>query len=56
MTTACQTEAHERRIQGKTLLVVNRTPDYRGDERNAVKKAIEQQLYEVFCKYAPNEA
>lgn len=56
MARSYHTEAHERRIQGKSLLVVNRTPDYRGDERSAVKETIEQQLYEVFCKYVSNEA
>ena len=49
--TAYQTEAHERCIQGQIISVVNLTPEFRRDEKNAVKKAIEQQLYEIFCKY-----
>ncbi len=56
MRTAYHTEAHEQSLQGKSLLVVNLTPDYSGEERNGVKKAIEQRLYVVFCKYVSTKA
>ena len=45
------TEAHEKRIRGQVISVVNLTPDFREDQKSAVKKAIGQQLYEIFCKY-----
>ena len=38
-------------IRGRKISVVNCTPEYRAEERVLVKKAIEQQLYEIFCKY-----
>lgn len=49
------TEAHERWSKGLTLTVANLTPVYRREERNAVKKRIEQQLYEIFCKYVSSK-
>ena len=52
MATAYCTEAHERCYHNRTILVENATPVYRRDEREAVKKAIEERLYDVFCKYA----
>ena len=45
------TEAHEKRIHGQVISVVNLTPSFREEQKSAVKKAIEQQLYEIFCKY-----
>ena len=45
------TEAHEKRIRGQVISVVNLTPSFREDQKSATKKAIEQQLYEIFCKY-----
>ena len=55
MATAYCTEAHERCYHSRTILVENATPHhdgvYRREEREAVKKAIEEQLYDVFCKY-----
>ncbi len=45
------TEAHEKRIHGQIISVVNLTPDFREDQKSAVKRTIEQQLYEIFCKY-----
>ena len=51
MQTTYRTEAHERRAGDVTLTISNITPVYRRDEKAAVKKKIEQQLYEIFCKY-----
>lgn len=51
MHTTYRTEAHERRIGDVTLTISNITPVYRREEKAAVKKKIEQQLYEIFCKY-----
>ena len=44
------TEANEKRIRGQIISVVNLTPIFREDQRSAVKRTIEQQLYEIFCK------
>ncbi len=54
--TTYTTEAHEKRIHGQIISVVNLTPSFREDQKIAVKKAIEQQLYEIFCKYVSSEA
>jgi len=51
MATAYSTEAHERCYHNRTILVENATPVYRWEERKAVKKAIEERLYDIFCKY-----
>ena len=53
--TTYQTEAHEKRICGQIISVVNLTPSFRENERKAVKKSIEQQLYEIFCKYVSSK-
>ena len=45
------TEAHEKRVRGQVISVVNLTPNFREDQKSAANKAIEQQLYEIFCKY-----
>lgn len=50
------TEAHEKRIHGQIISVVNLTPSFREDQKIAVKRAIEQQLYEIFCKYVSSKA
>ena len=50
------TEAHEMRIRGQIISVVNMTPSFREDQKIAVKKVIEQQLYEIFCKYVSSKA
>lgn len=52
MTTAYHAETHERRYQDRCILVENAVPVYRWEEREAVKKAIEERLYDIFCKYA----
>lgn len=49
------TEAHNRRIRGQNISVVNYTPDFQDGERNAVKSAIEDVLYEIFCKYVSSK-
>lgn len=51
MATAYCTEAHERCYHSRTILIENATPVYRREEREAVKKAIEERLYDIFCKY-----
>lgn len=53
MTTAYQTESYERHYHNRTITVENVTPTYRWEEQEAVKQAIEERLYDVFCKYAP---
>lgn len=53
--TTYRTEAHERCIRGQIISVVNLTPEFRRDERNAAKTSIEQQLYEIFCKYVSSK-
>lgn len=55
MATAYVTEAHERRYLDRTILIENITPAYRWEEREKVKKAIEERLYDVFCKYVSSE-
>ena len=49
-------EVHERCIEGKTLKVTNLIPEFRSDERIAVKKQIERQLYDIFCKYVKDKS
>lgn len=56
MATAYFTEAHERRYHDRTILIENATPNYRWDERENVKKAIEERLYDIFCKYASSKS
>lgn len=55
MTTTYHTEAHEWQYRDHIILIENKSPNYRGEEREAVKKAIEEQLYEIFCKYVSCE-
>ena len=50
------TEAHEKRIRGQIISVVNMTPSFGEVQKIAVKKVIEQQLYEIFCKYVSSKA
>ena len=45
-------EAHEKRIRGQIISVVNLTPSFREDQKSAVKRAI----YEIFCKYVSSKA
>ena len=45
------TDTHERCVKGLTTSIVNLTPDFCQNERNAVKKQIEMRLYEIFRKY-----
>lgn len=45
------TETHEKRIKNSVLIVSNISPVYTKDEKTVVKKKIEEQLYEIFCKY-----
>lgn len=52
MATAYHIETRERHYHDRTILVENVTPTYRWEEQEAVKKSIEERLYDVFCKYA----
>ena len=45
------TETHEMGYRNRTILIENITPVYRWEEREAVKKAFEEQLYDIFSKY-----
>lgn len=49
--TTYRTEIQEKIMQGKGITLVNLTPEFSYDERKEVKKRIERQLYDVFCKY-----
>ena len=51
MHTTFRTETHEIRTKGVLLKVTNISPVYQADEKSFVKKKIEAQLYDVFCKY-----
>ena len=51
METTYLTKSYEHKNESQTLLVVNLMPEYRWDQREAVKKKIEEQLYDVFRKY-----
>ncbi len=46
-----QTETHEKKTKDTTLTVSNTSPVYPKDEKTAVKRKIEQRLYEIFSKY-----
>ena len=51
MAATYHTEVYERRYRNRTILIENATPVYRREEQGTVKKAIEERLYDVFCKY-----
>mgnify|MGYP006939769253 FL=1 len=53
---AYQSETQQYCIGGHTFTVVGFTPSPRPDEEVAVRKDIEQQLYDVFVKYMPASA
>lgn len=44
-------EESERKIGGKTIIVVNLTPNLSDNEKRERKNDIEQKLYGVFRKY-----
>ena len=46
-----RTDVHERRIGDVAITISNITPVYCWEEKAVAKKKIEQQLYEIFCKY-----
>lgn len=52
MTLAYSTEAHERQYLDRTILIENRIPKYRPEDRETVKRAIEERLFDIFCQYA----
>ena len=52
MATTCTTESHDRSYQNQMIRVVNVTPAYRMEERERIKQAISEQLFDVFNKYA----
>ena len=51
MHTTYRTESYEKHVGDVILTITNHTPVYHRDEKATVKKKIEQQLYEIFCKY-----
>ena len=51
MAGAYHTEAHERQYRNRTIIVENVSPVYRREEQEEIKRSIEEQLYDVFCKY-----
>ena len=55
MHTTYKTEAHKKRVGDVILTITNHTPVYHRDEKATVKKKIEQQLYEIFCKYVSSK-
>lgn len=54
MGTAYSTETHEECYRDRTILVENVTPILHWEEREAVKRDIEDRLYDVFSTYASN--
>ena len=50
---AYQSETNQYRIGGQSFTVVGQIPTLRPDEKAAVRKDIEQQLYDIFVKYMP---
>lgn len=44
-------EESERKIGGKTIFIVNLTPNLSENEKRERKNDIEQRLYDVFWKY-----
>ncbi len=50
-----KTESKELILGDNRLTLINLIPDMHWGERNAVKKTIEQQLYDVFCKYVSSK-
>ena len=49
-------ETFRRRYLNGIILVENRTPVFRDNERAAVKREIEDKLFRVFFKYAENDS
>ena len=52
MAAVYRTETLIQHDHGQDILVENLTPVYPPDEREDVKKELEERLYEVFCKCA----
>ena len=50
---AYRSETSQYRIGGRSFTVIGQTPSLRPDEKAAVRKDIEQQLYDIFVKYMP---
>lgn len=48
---AYQSETNQYRIGGQSFTVVGQIPTLRPDKKAAVRKDIEQQLYDIFVKY-----
>lgn len=44
-------ETHERLSEGQLMVVENRTPARTREEAEKIKKAVEDQLFDIFCKY-----
>jgi len=57
MTTAYLTEAHERRYHDRIIVIENLTPaNQTWEEREKVKKEIEERLFDIFCNYASSKS
>lgn len=50
---AYDTESHLRPMEGQNIQVVNLTPRLPEHQRQARKRQVEEQLYQVFCSYVP---
>jgi len=48
-------ESSEIRFGEISFTLINAVPDLHWEERKTAKKLIEQQLYDVFCKYVSDK-
>lgn len=53
---AYSVEAHEYRSQDRLIVVENRTPARTREEAEKIKKEVEDQLFDIFCKYFPERS
>ncbi len=44
-------DSYSRIINKTEIKIINFTPIYNVDEEHKIKREIEKQLYEIFCKY-----
>lgn len=49
--TTYRKDTQEKNIQKKPITLINLTPELSCSERKEIKKKIERQLYDIFCKY-----
>ncbi|HIV19959.1 MAG TPA: hypothetical protein IAC82_11730 [Candidatus Merdivicinus intestinigallinarum] len=50
-----QAETHKWQGNGGDFLITNLNPVQYQEEKAAARQRIEQQLYDVFCKYEPHK-